>query len=240
MIFLSGLRREKTNLGTMRRNEKMTVTDHAMLYSVKITNVPDCDDYSNAFEIQFSKKKYLICTATPREKLEWLQALKEQIMNIHQKDAPREKGSYIKASGERIVPPSPVSAIVNKPVQATVAPVTSPNPISAAVAPSTPNTPLQPTPATQQTPSASPASSSKIKCYLDKGTKQQRIRKISLSGVRSVEVLLQSIRKEFEWPANTPILVSYLDEDGDAIEISTSTSIDDIVEEAKSFLLTKI
>lgn len=34
--------KRKNKFGTMRRNEKMTVTDHAMLYSVKITNVKDC------------------------------------------------------------------------------------------------------------------------------------------------------------------------------------------------------
>lgn len=68
------------------------------------------DDYSNAFEIQFAKKKYLICTATAREKLEWLHALKEQIMNIHQKDNLREaKGSQVKERAVSSSTPSVVS-----------------------------------------------------------------------------------------------------------------------------------
>mmetsp|Transcript_12930 Transcript_12930/g.16170 ORF Transcript_12930/g.16170 Transcript_12930/m.16170 type:complete len:549 (-) Transcript_12930:69-1715(-) len=216
--------KKKNKFGTMRRNEKMTVTDYAMLYSVKITNVPDCDEYSNAFEIQFSKKKYLICTATSREKLEWLQALKEQIMNIHQKEAPPTKGSYIASPDRATSPP-----VASTPTKITV---TSP--------PSTPTPPpvvqtVEPTPS----PVSSPATAGKIKCYLDKGTPQQRIRKISLLGVTSVDVLIQRIRNEFEWNNEQSLLVSYVDDDGDLIEISSSTSIDDILEEAKSFQLTK-
>lgn len=77
----------------------------------------------------------------------------------------------------------------------------------------------------------------KIKCYLDKGTPQQRIRKVSLADIETVPDLLLRITSEFEWDSNKPILVSYQDEDGDIIEISSSTSVSDVVEEAKFFLL---
>merc|ERR1712137_1467363 len=139
--------KKKNKFGTMRRNEKMTVTDHAMLYSVKITNVPDCDDYSNAFEIQFSKKKYLICAGTSREKLEWLQTLKEQIMDIH-KDS-ESKGSHIKSeSRNNLMNSSPSS---------------------------TPSLTPSATPIATQTPAAQASATPsggvrKIKCYVNKGT----------------------------------------------------------------------
>ena len=53
----------------------------------------------------------------------------------------------------------------------------------------------------------------KIKCYLNKGTPQQRIRKISLKDVQSVPDLMANIKKEFEWDSGKSILLSYEDED---------------------------
>lgn len=50
---------------------------------------------------------------------------------------------------------------------------------------------------------------------------------------------MANIKKEFEWDSGKSILLSYEDEDKDIIEISGSTSIEDILEEAKCFLLTE-
>ena len=41
------------------------------------------------------------------------------------------------------------------------------------------------------------------------------------------------VRREFEWPAGTPLRLSYADEDGDEVEASPSTDIHDLLADAK-------
>merc|ERR1712137_1382427 len=70
---------KKKKFGTMRRNEKLTMSDHAMLYSLKVATLPDQGDRVNAFELYFNKNKYLVCAFNYREKQEWLRVIKEQL-----------------------------------------------------------------------------------------------------------------------------------------------------------------
>ena len=77
----------------------------------------------------------------------------------------------------------------------------------------------------------------KIKCYLNRGSPQQRIRKVSLASVDSLEELRHVIRKEFEWAETVQLSISYEDAEGDVIEVSSSTSISDVVEEAKCLVI---
>lgn len=82
---------KKKKFGTMRRNEKLTMSDHAMLYSLKVATLPDQGDRVNAFELYFNKNKYLVCAFNYREKQEWLRVIKEQLMNLHSHDSPAKE-----------------------------------------------------------------------------------------------------------------------------------------------------
>ena len=53
----------------------------------------------------------------------------------------------------------------------------------------------------------------------------------------SLEHLRDVIRKEFEWSETVQLLISYEDPEGDVIEVSSSTSINDVVEEAKCLVI---
>mmetsp|Transcript_8188 Transcript_8188/g.34398 ORF Transcript_8188/g.34398 Transcript_8188/m.34398 type:complete len:1216 (+) Transcript_8188:36-3683(+) len=103
-------------------------------------------------------------------------------------------------------------------------PVRSPSRISSL--PTTPTSPLAPA-------DAAPADARKVKCYLHKGTSNQRIRKVVLSNVGSIDALLANIRKEFEWADDRKLTVGYLDEDDDLVEISSSISLEEVCSEAK-------
>ena len=56
-------------------------------------------------------------------------------------------------------------------------------------------------------------------------------------GLDSLEDLFVRVRREFEWHESLRLDLSYIDEDGDSIEISSSTSLDDVVTEAKSLVI---
>ena len=84
----------------------------------------------------------------------------------------------------------------------------------------------------------SPSMTNKIKCFVNKGTPNQRIRKISLLNVNSIKDLENAIRNEFEWDQSVDFSFVYVDQDGDHIEISSSLSIEEIIREATSLLIT--
>ena len=80
--------------------------------------------------------------------------------------------------------------------------------------------------------------SNKLKCYLNRGTPQQRIRKIGLENIKSFQDLQSTIRKEFEWDDSVNFTYVYIDRDDEEIEISSSLSIEDITSDATGFIIT--
>ena len=79
-----------------------------------------------------------------------------------------------------------------------------------------------------------------MKCYLNKGTPQQRIRKIGLENIKSFDDLRSVIKREFEWNDSVNFAFVYLDIDGEEIEISSSISIEDVLNEATGFIISSV
>ena len=77
------------------------------------------------------------------------------------------------------------------------------------------------------------------KCYLQMGTDNERTCEISLSDISSIPELTELIIKEFQFASTSTFILSYLDLDEEIIEISSSISIWDIVNEAKSLIISK-
>lgn len=213
-------KKKKFGVGTMRRNEKLTMSDHAMLYSLKVATLPDQGDRINAFELHFNKNKYLVCAFNAREKQDWLRAIKEQLMNLHSHDSPSKDKLYGSRPDVRGPSRSPNMSHSRSNSTDSNASPTRPE-MNADVG----------------SPPTSALSGTKIKCFLHKGTSEQRIRKISMLGLQSLDELFERIRREFEWASTLHLDLSYADEDGDSIEISSSTSIDDVVTEAKYLVI---
>lgn len=88
--------------------------------------------------------------------------------------------------------------------------------------------------------SSSASASRKVKCFVNKGTSSQRIRKIDLENIKSLTDLSLTMRKEFEWGDDITFSYMYVDKDGDEIEYSSSLSIEDILHEATSFIITSV
>jgi len=213
-------KKKKFGVGTMRgRNDKLTMTDHAMLYSLKAATLPDQGtERTYPFELYFNKNKYVVSASSPQEKQEWLRFIKEQLMNLHSHDSPSKE----KLFGSRPdIRPARSPILTHSRTNST-------------------DSPASPARAEQSPEIGSPSSAlsgTKIKCFLHKGTSEQRIRKISMLGLQSLEELIARIRREFEWESTLHLDLSYADEDGDSIEISSSTSIDDVVTEAKYLVI---
>src|SRR3990167_7403167 len=177
---------------------------------------------ANALEIQCNVKKFTIVFASPSEKRDWYKILKEQIANAHTEPEAKSTGSSIKRTAASA---SPVSdACMN-----TYYPPPPPYLFF-----------YQPLYLTIHIYLASQYRKEKIKCFVHKGTPQQRIRKVSLQNVDTIEALNAAIKKEFEWQESVLIEVSYTDQDNDLIEVSSNTSIWEIQSEVKSFIINLI
>ena len=94
------------------------------------------------------------------------------------------------------------------------------------------------TPVANNSLAPNPNTMNKIKCFVNKSTPQQRIRKISLMNLNGIRDLENAIRHEFEWEDSVLFSFVYVDQDGDQIEISSSLSIDEVINEATSLLIT--
>jgi hypothetical protein len=80
----------------------------------------------------------------------------------------------------------------------------------------------------------------KLKCFIHKGTELQRIRKVSVMGISSLDTLYQRVRSEFEMSDDTVLKLSYTDSDGDTIEITSSTAPEEVVADAKVLTITSV
>lgn len=92
---------------------------------------------------------------------------------------------------------------------------------------------LSPPPATAAPEASTSAQTRKVKCYLNKGAENQRIRKVVLNSASSMAELLETIRREFEWEEDRKLTVAYLDEDDDLVEVSNSIDMQEVCSEAK-------
>jgi hypothetical protein len=63
----------------------------------------------------------------------------------------------------------------------------------------------------------------KVKCYVNKGKPNQRIRKISTFGINSVTHLKRYLRSEFGWDESKQFEISYASTTSDSTIITTIT-----------------
>jgi hypothetical protein len=78
---------------------------------------------------------------------------------------------------------------------------------------------------------------SRIKCYLYKGTDNQRIRKIDITKATTLPELFAIVRREYEWPDDKLIELAYYDRDDELVEIGPSTTLEDVTNEATRLMI---
>ena len=78
---------------------------------------------------------------------------------------------------------------------------------------------------------------SRLKCYLYKGSPEQRIRKVDITKAASISELHALIRREYEWPDDKLLELAYYDRDDELVEVGPSTTIDDLQHDATRLMI---
>lgn len=258
-VLLRAERKKQSKFGTLgktnKTKEKLAMAELIPVYSISIRSLEDGAHLKNCIAIEYrGKKTYIVSANSKEEKDHWMEDIKTQINqystnSIQSKEAAQKPGTLgimpsgvsEKYSRGKQVPNSfsptkqgqssaSTTTLSASKTSVIVERVSSSGELENSIASSNSSGTIQLHP------------NRTIKCYLNKGTAEQRIRKVPLLSWTSIEQLVTIISKEFEWNLESleGVLIGYVDTDAELVEISPSTSIEELMREVRALHVIRV